>query len=175
MHIALLGLTGSGKTTTAKALSARTDLPRVSSGHIARQLASDDPSTRLTLERGDYAPESAMRTLVRQQLEAADAEHGGWILEGFPRTVAQLVCLMQWLTAEPLWVLVDTDPHECLRRLLGRSRHDDIADAIAHKLDAYRTDTQPVIDVLDSDGALIRVPGGASTKDQVEVIRSKLP
>jgi adenylate kinase len=174
MQIVLLGVTGSGKSALAHHISQQHGWPHISTGAIARQMAADDPATKLMLERGDYAPEGAMRLHVRQQLEAAEVQYGGYVLDGFPRTLAQWICLMQWGAAAPLYLHMDLPLHDALCRLLDRRRHDDIADAIAAKVQAHTRDTQPLIDMLYQSQALQRINGLLATGHQYDYIRAHL-
>lgn len=158
MHICLLGLTGSGKTTVARQLSERLRVPHVSSGDLARRLASEDPHAAVALDQGKMAPEASMRGLVREALERSEIQSGGWILEGFPRDMAQLICLMGWTSALPLFVHLDVTEWIVIERLTGRGRSDDTADAIARRIADFHRHTRPVLDALASGGVLIQVP-----------------
>jgi adenylate kinase len=154
MHIVLLGMTGSGKTTVASMLSERLNVPRVSSGDIARSLAQEDPHTYVALEKGKMAPEAAMRHAIRVALEEADIGTGGWILEGFPRSIAQLVCLMDWTSALPCFVHVDASEWSVIERLTSRRRDDDTPDAIERRMTDFRQNVAPVLTALGGGGVL---------------------
>jgi adenylate kinase len=154
MHICLLGMTGSGKTTVASLLAERLNVPAISSGDIARGLAHDDPHTFIALEKGKMAPENAMRAAVRQRLEESDVRSGGWVLEGFPRSVAQLVCLMDWTAALPVFVHIDVTEWAVIERLTSRRRDDDTPDAIERRIADFHANVVPVLAVLESGGVL---------------------
>lgn len=154
MNVVLVGNTGSGKTTVSRALTEHVALPLISSGAIAREMSESDAATDLALKAGNMAPEAAMRVAVRRQIEATELQHGGWILDGFPRTVAQLICLMQWTTALPLFVNLEVETWVCVERLTARARADDNPDAIARKLVSYQENTQPMLNILEDGGIL---------------------
>lgn len=154
IHIVLMGVSGAGKTTVARLLSEHYRVPHVGSGDIARALADHDPHTYVALEKGQMAPEEAMRAEVRQALERADLEDGGWILEGFPRDMAQLVCLMDWTVALPAFVHLDAKAWTVIERLTSRRRDDDTPDAIARRLVDFEQNVRPVLDVLAAGGVL---------------------
>jgi adenylate kinase len=154
MHIVLVGNTGSGKTTLAKALQERLDLPLVSSGEVARELSESDPTTNLALQQGAMAPEAAMRTAVRTRIEQADLKRGGWILDGFPRSTEQLICLMQWTVALPSFIYLEVDTWVCIERLLSRKRDHDNPDAIGRRLQHFEQHTQPMLTTLSEGGVL---------------------
>lgn len=159
MHIVLIGNTGSGKSTLARLLHDRFDLPVISSGEIARELSESDPATDLALKQGSMAPEQAMRSMVRSRIEAADLERGGWILDGFPRTVEQLICLSYWSAAMPTYFYLDVPVWTCLERLVARRRPDDNPDAIARKLESFDLKTHPMLSILDDGGLLHHLSG----------------
>jgi adenylate kinase len=160
MHLVLIGNTGSGKSTLADALGERLSLPVISSGKIARRISDLDPSTDLALKQGAMAPEATMRAMVRDEIEAADALSGGWVLDGFPRTVAQVVCLTQWVpTVMPTFFHLVVSEWTCVERLAQRERHDDNPDSIAKKLEHWRQHTVPMLALLHSGHMVIDVDG----------------
>lgn len=144
-NIVIIGKTGSGKTTVGKQLAQKLDLPHLSSGDIARDMARDDPSTKQALDHGLMAPEAAMRAAIKQELEKAVQTKGGFILDGFPRTVGQLICVLKWIGADVEFFHLQIDDIDAILRLLSRNREDDNPDAIARKLENFETETQPLI------------------------------
>ena len=154
VHIVLIGQSGSGKTALAKELELRLNLPRISSGDIARELAESDAATDLALRQGAYAPEQAMRVRIHQEIEAAELARGAWILDGFPRMLEQLICLNQWTANMPMFFYLDTQLMTCIHRLTDRNRPGDNPDAIARKFTSFAEKTQPMIDVLEDAGIL---------------------
>lgn len=153
-HIVLIGITGSGKTTVGKRVAEDLGLAYIGSGDIARELSESDRATELALQSGAMAPEQAMRAAVRTRLEQADLALGAWLLDGFPRTVAQLVCLMQWTAHLPTFIYLETEPWTAIERLVARGRPDDNPDAIARKLESFEVKTQPVLNTLEGGGIL---------------------
>lgn len=174
MHIALIGNTGSGKTELAKRLHQELDLPLVSSGRIARDMSRADPSTDLALRQGAFAPEAAMRTAIKQEVEAAEVQRNGWILDGFPRMTAQIVCLMDWTSGMPLFIHLDVPEWVCLERLIARERVDDNADAIARKFENFRIHTRPMIEMLHEGGVLHDIDGEQPIDFVVDAVRKLL-
>lgn len=170
MHYVLIGPTGSGKSVVAAVLSAYTQLPVIASGDIARDLSDNDPSTRQALHQGAMAPEAAMRAAVQTHIENADQTYGGWILDGFPRSIEQLICLSQWSSAMPSYVLLEVEPWVCVERLIARERADDNPDAIARRLESFETKTQPMLSMLDGGGVL-HVVHNASAKPTDVIVR----
>jgi adenylate kinase len=130
MRIVMLGSPGSGKGTQAVVLAQRLGIPHISTGEIFR-----DHKTRKTelgkkveaiMARGDLVPDSIVIEVVADRLGKSDTRERGFILDGFPRTVAQAEALGVWLEAErmPLEFVVELDvEEEILVRRLGGRRH----------------------------------------------------
>ncbi len=172
MHIVLSGNTGSGKTTLATELGARLKIPVISSGVIARNLAKGDAATDLALKLGAMAPEQAMRAEIRAEIEGADIRRGGWILDGFPRSVEQLICLLQWSAAMPSFIHIELNEWTCIERLGYREREHDNPDAIAKRMESYRAQTLRMVDVLNSGGVVDVVDGNLQTIHQADYVMS---
>lgn len=174
MNIVIIGPSGSGKTTLAKALHEELNLPLISSGRIAREISEADPSTDMALKQGAFAPERSMRAAVKTELEAAEVQRSGWILDGFPRMIEQLVCLMQWTSGMPLFINLDVEIWTCLERLVARGRTDDNPDAIARKFANFKEHTWPMIELLESGGVLHTITGDTGLEEQIEDVRNLL-
>lgn len=138
VNVVFLGVTGSGKSTVAEKVSEELGLPYISSGVIAREMAEMDPQTRHALNAGLLAPENAMRDMVRDKVEAAAKMEGGFVLDGFPRSLAQYIALQSWTTGVPSsYVWIDCAYTEAIARLLARGRPDDNPDSIARKMQDF--------------------------------------
>lgn len=127
MRIVLLGPPGSGKGTQATAIQERWGLPHISSGDLLREHVKNDTElgrrARPYMERGDLVPDSLIIDMMVERLSQPDAQQG-YVLDGFPRTVAQaealdarLAQLGQKLDAV---IYLDVPETEILRRLSGR-------------------------------------------------------
>ena len=153
-QIILIGKTGSGKTALGGKLSTTLSIPHISSGDIARHMANEDEDTKTALASGLMAPEAAMRNAIRSEIERATISDGGYILDGFPRTVAQLIAVLTWSKHEPLFFYLDLPDLDVITRLLSRKRKDDNPDSIARKLYSFQQETMPLIRMLDEANAL---------------------
>ena len=154
MRLLLIGAPGAGKGTQAEKLSARFHIAHISSGDLLRQHVKDRTSIGQTiksyLDRGDLVPDSVVMDMLRKPVVAA-ARSGGYVLDGFPRTVDQAKAAFE--TARSLGVEVQAAVHlevpdeELIRRLLTRGRgSDDTEEVIARRLRVYREKTIPLLE-----------------------------
>jgi adenylate kinase len=177
MNLILLGPPGAGKGTQGHRLSERYKIPEISTGdilrsavHKATQLGQEAKSY---MDRGALVPDSVMIGIVRERLAQDDTERG-FILDGFPRTVAQAEALTQLSEEQkrPIEHVISIEvPQEELRqRLAGRrqleGRHDDTDEAIRHRLEVYERETAPLIDYYRCQG-LLRCIAGVGTIDEI--------
>jgi adenylate kinase len=175
-RLVIMGPPGAGKGTQAKILSQRLGIPTISSGDIFR--ANVETGTELGkrakeyVTRGEYVPDEVTNAMVRDRLYQRDAE-AGFILDGYPRTVAQVEYLDQILAEHEapldrvLELTVDTDA--IVKRLLKRAqlegRMDDTADVIRRRLEVYAEQTLPLTTLYAERGLLVRVDGMGSIDD----------
>jgi adenylate kinase len=156
MRIVFLGPPGSGKGTQARRLAERLRVPAISTGEMLREAVREGTPLGLKvksiMESGDLVPDGLMIELVRERLARPDAD-GGFILDGFPRTVEQAGALEQMLSGNGsrLLSVVNLQVPETviLDRLHGRSadehRIDDRPGAIDERLRVYHERTEPLI------------------------------
>ncbi len=174
MNILLLGPHGAGKSTQAHLLSAALHIPYISTGGMLRTFASHSGETgqniRERLERGDYFSDEEMIPLVEQRLTQVDAAHG-FILEGFPRTLAQ---------AEALQAKIDVAFHlhltaeEGMKRLLARHRTDDTPEIIRHRLEQYATEADKVLEFYRQKDVLEEVDANRPVEEILADLFSRL-
>jgi adenylate kinase family enzyme len=176
MNIVLLGAPGSGKSSAAAAfaLASMGEYTHISSGQIARSLAQDDDLTHAALQRGDYAPEAAMRSEIASVIEGTILTGKHVVVEGFPRMLAQVVVLEETFEQSPLYVHLACPKYICLRRAIKRGRDYDKPDAIASRFEAYERDTAPVIQMLHESNALVLLDTAAKGVQEVTVLLRSL-
>lgn len=158
MRIVLLGPPGAGKGTQAVKLAEKLGVPQISTGDLFRQNISEGTPLGLEakqyLDGGDLVPAALTNALVDDRLDAADVA-GGFILDGFPRSVAQAEALHDMLARRDLKldaVLEFRVPEEELvARLAGRGRADDTEDVIRNRFKVYRDETAPLLDYYSAE------------------------
>jgi adenylate kinase len=153
MRLLLIGAPGAGKGTQAERLAQRFGIAHISSGDLLRQHVKDQTSLGQTIKsyvsNGDLVPDGVVMDMLRKPVVAAAAS-GGYVLDGFPRTVEQAQA--SFPTARALGVEVQAAVHldvareELVRRLLSRRRGlDDTEAVIEHRLQVYLDKTVPLL------------------------------
>jgi len=172
LNLILLGPPGSGKGTQGERLQEDLELPYYATGDILRAAVKEGTEVGLTakeyMDRGDLVPDEVIIGVIAERLEGGEAA-GGFILDGFPRTVpqaealdAKLVELGRQLTAV---ILIDVSDEDIVRRLGGRR-------VCVDKGHVYHVDFNPPASdsVCDIDGSDLFV----RDDDKPEVIRHRL-
>jgi adenylate kinase len=176
LDLLLLGVQGSGKGTQAKRLAAEYGLEHLSTGDMLRQAIAEQTDlgrrVKPILEAGDLVPDDLMIELIRKRLEAPEAANG-FILDGFPRTMAQADALDSMLAEvdRPLSVVLELQvPDEvAIQRLRKRAveegRSDDTPEAIANRIDLYHRETKPLVSHYRLAGNLVGIHGDRSENE----------
>ncbi len=173
MRVVLLGPPGAGKGTQAQIIAGRLGVPAISTGDIFRANVSGKTELGLQaksyMDAGDLVPDEITVAMVKDRLAETDAK-GGFLLDGFPRTIAQAEQLRDSLRELGnnldcvLEMVVEED--ELVRRLSGRrvlvdgewvQRDDDKPETVRHRLQVYREQTAPLSGWYDSEGLLTRI------------------
>jgi adenylate kinase len=162
MNILVLGPQGSGKGTQATRIKAMYGLPHIATGDMLREMRELDTPVarelRAVLDRGDLVNDELMIELIRERLSRGDTL-GGFVLDGFPRTMAQAEALDELLRelGRDLDVVFDfqvPDRDVVMQRLLARgaqeSRSDDTPEAIQRRLELYDRETAPLVEYYRS-------------------------
>jgi adenylate kinase len=176
MRLVLLGPPGAGKGTQAKRLGGHLSVPVISTGDIFRSHVGAGTELGLLAKRymdsGEYVPDSVTNEMVRGRLAEPDAS-AGFLLDGYPRTTAQVEVLDAMLAENGLALDVvielTADPDEVVQRLLKRAeiegRTDDTAEVIRHRLEVYTDQTVPLTEVYSARGLVRRVDGMGSVDE----------
>jgi len=177
LNVIMLGPPGAGKGTQAERLARTRGLPKISTGDILRESVNAGTElgrvAKITMDAGNLVPDDVMIGIVCERLERGDAR-GGFVLDGFPRTVVQATALDQMVNGRgPLVVLDIVVPEDVLvrrlatRRICGQcgvnalvewtgncqncggdliARIDDGVDIVRERLKVYQRQTKPLVD-----------------------------
>lgn len=170
MRLILFGPPGAGKGTQAEALVDRYGIAHISTGDIFRENVGNETElgrqAKRYMDAGDLVPDELVIAMVEDRL-AQDDVSNGFLLDGFPRTKAQVEALDEVLAAQGheldavIRLVVDDD--ELVARLLRRAeeqgRSDDTHDVIANRLENYRAETEPAVTAYRERGILHDVDG----------------
>ena len=168
MNLLVLGPQGSGKGTQASRLAEEREIPHVSTGDMFRaSIAAGTPLGRRVepiLASGELVPDELTVALIRERLSEPDATRG-FVLDGFPRNLAQAEALDAMLTEIDreldLVLFFDLDQVTSTERLRKRAviegRDDDTPDAIARRLELYHEQTAPLVELYRASGRLVPI------------------
>ena len=182
MRILILGPQGSGKGTQAKRIASAYGAPHVATGDILREAVSDGSElgaqVRPILERGDLVPDDLMIELIRERLADEDA----FVLDGFPRTVAQAEALDAMLDeiGKPLDAVIllrvsdEVATERLHRRAVEEGRSDDTPEVISNRLRLYHELTELVVDRYQLAGIEVIVDGEQSMDDVFSSVQDAL-
>jgi len=152
VRLVLVGPPGAGKGTQAAVLSGKLGIPHISTGDLFRAHISEQSElgreVKRYLDAGDLVPDAVTNEMVRQRLGDEDARHG-FLLDGFPRNVAQADVLGKILAGDgnALDAVIEfrVAEEELVQRLLARGRNDDTEDVIRYRQQVYRQETAPLL------------------------------
>ena len=185
MKLILLGPPGAGKGTQAQRLVEKHGIVQLSTGDMLRASAAAGTPVgtraKAIMDRGDLVPDDVMIEIIAERLDQPDTA-GGFILDGFPRTVAQAKALDELLekrgVALDAIVEITVDEDLLLERIerrsreTGGSRGDD--KSTAKRLAVYREQTAPVSDYYADKGTLRSVDGMGTVEEVAELIDGHL-
>jgi adenylate kinase len=192
VRLILLGPPGAGKGTQARRLAELYAIVQLSTGDMLREAASaGTPSGQKAHEvmaRGELVPDEMVVAIVADRIDQPDCKNG-FILDGFPRTVAQAEALKDLLSARGLTldgvIKFKVDERVLLQRVETRVqemaargealRADDNPETLGKRLAAYRAQTRPVIDYYTREGLLFTVDGMRSMDEVSTAIMAVLP
>ncbi len=179
MRLVLLGPPGAGKGTQAARLAATHGIAPLSTGEMLRVAAAEGSAlgarAKTLMDRGELVPDDVMVPIIAERLRQPDCA-AGFILDGFPRTIAQAEALDRML--DEIGTKVDAvieisvgerylvDRIETRARETDGARGDDKAEILHKRLAVYRTQTRPVTEFYRRKRLLTTIDG-AGTKDEV--------
>lgn len=189
MNIILLGAPGAGKGTQAVRIAAAMGIPHISTGDIFRKNIKEGTPVGLKaksyIDRGQLVPDEVVVEIVQQRIEESDCKNG-FLLDGFPRTIAQAEALDR-LTDIDRVINIEADLNKLVDRITGRrvcgkcgesyhistkkddicekcggkliQRADDNEETVKSRLNVYKNETAPLIEFYKNQGVLINVDG----------------
>jgi adenylate kinase len=175
MRIVFLGPPGSGKGTQAAQLAKRLGVPAISTGEILREAVRQKTplgqKAQAIMESGELVPDQLIVDLIAERLAQPDAA-GGFILDGFPRTLAQAKAFETLLSGngDALSAVLNfsVPEAELVDRMLGRAkaegRADDRPETIRERMRVYREKTEPLVGFYRDRDLLAEIDGTGSVE-----------
>jgi adenylate kinase len=206
-NLVFLGPQGSGKGTVIGKIKASFGVPHISTGDMFREALKEGTEfgkkAQEYMTRGELVPDEVTSGMVRERVAREDCTDG-FMLDGFPRTLAQAEALSH-IAAVHTAVLIDVPEEVSLERLSGRrqcrecgtifhlsfvppkqdgicdkcggelyQRDDDKPEAIKERLALYLQETMPIVDYYDRAGVLVRVDGSGTPEEVASTVLEKL-
>lgn len=194
MNLVFLGAPGAGKGTQATRICSKYGIPHISTGDILRaNIKAGTPlgvEAKSYIDKGLLVPDEVVIGLVKQRLSEKDCE-GGYLLDGFPRTLEQAEALSGFSTVDRA-VNIQVDGKLVIDRIAGRrmckcgesyhiswygsktckkcggelyQRDDDKAETVKARLEVYEKQTAPLIEYYSQKGALANVDGARDMEE----------
>ena len=179
-RLLFVGPPGAGKGTQAARLCEQHALRHLSTGDLLRaEVAAGSElgkEAEAVMNRGELVTDALVLAIVKAQLSALDGQ--GWLMDGFPRNLAQAEALAPLLKeldqAIEAVVLLEVDDAVLIERLLGRGRADDNEEVIRNRLTVYKQQTAPLINYYSSQNLLMTVQADGTVEAIAERIESIL-
>ncbi len=207
MRLVLLGPPGSGKGTQGAKLAQALGVPRISTGDILRQNVAEGTElgrrAKVFMESGKLVPDDLVIAMTAERLKAPDARRG-FILDGFPRTIAQAEALAKLTTVDAV-VNLFLEPEELVKRSAGRrvcptcasvyhvvtnpprkpgvcdkcgsalvTRPDDREEVVRTRIETYERQTAPLVQYYKDRGILREVYASGLIDEISERVRESL-
>ena len=202
-----MGAPGAGKGTQAEIIAARENIPAISTGQILRDAMAAGTELGKTakgyVENGDLVPDEIVIGIVRDYLKS-DVCANGFILDGFPRSIAQAEALEKMGVVIDAVLSIDVSDERIVARMSGRRvckcgasyhidykpskvegicdkcsselyiRADDKAETVLTRLHNYHAQTEPLLAFYNERGKLVRVEGQEEVEDTTRLVREAL-
>ena len=185
VRILLIAPPGAGKGTQGKRLAADKGVTYLSTGDVLRAHVAQGTElgreVQDILARGDLVSDELMESLLREPLVEA-AHNGGFVLDGFPRTLHQAETAYEMASELGITVhaaiALEVDDETVLQRMKGRAaesaeaRADDNDDVMRHRLEVYHAQTEPLLAYYEGRGILHKVDARGEVDDVYGAIRA---
>jgi adenylate kinase len=185
VNVLLLGPQGSGKGTQAKRIADEYGLTHIATGDMLRRAIADGSAlgkrVQPIYDSGGLVPDDLMIDLIRERLQDEDAQEG-FILDGFPRTMAQAQALDAMLreigraldVVFELQVPDEVAVERLTRRSLEEGRVDDTPEVIAERLATYHRETEPLVEHYRTRSNLVGIHGNRPINEVFAEIQQAL-
>jgi adenylate kinase len=179
-QLIIFGPPGVGKGTQAAIIAEKLNLKHISTGEILRQAVSEGTDlgqkAKLIMDKGNLVPDEIMNGIVKETL--SKISNGGFILDGFPRTVEQAEALSDIFNElnlnNVIVVNLTAGENEIIDRLIKRGRSDDTRETIMHRLKVYFESTKPVKDFYEKKGIVKDIEGVGDIMEINKAILEKI-
>lgn len=204
MNVILLGAPGAGKGTQAVRIAEAMNIPHISTGDIFRKNIKEKTPVGLKaksyIDRGQLVPDEVVVEIVQQRIDEDDCKNG-FLLDGFPRTIAQAEALDRLTNIDSV-INLEVDLDKLVDRITGRrvcekcgesyhvstkkddicekcggkliQRADDTEETVKSRLNVYKNETAPLINFYKNQGVLKNVDGMKSIEEVFEEISKAL-
>jgi adenylate kinase len=168
MRVLLIGPPGAGKGTQASRIADHFDLARIATGDLLREQVTNGTElgkvAKEYMDKGDLVPDDLVIEMTRDRMVEAN-EEGGYVLDGYPRTLAQAEAAYRWALARgipfDLTLYFEIEEQELLARLAGRAREehrsDDTEETVRHRLEVFARQTRPLVEYYQRRGILVPI------------------
>lgn len=187
MRLVLLGPPGAGKGTQAQILVETYSIPQLSTGDMLRAaIAQKTPlglEAKAIVDRGDLVSDDIVSGIISERMDQADCANG-FVLDGFPRTIAQAEALTHMLDRKGLHldavIEIKADPDVLVERIINRAketggaRSDDNEEVLRKRLGVYTEQTAPLVSFYDTRGLLRSVDGMAPIEEVTAAIKAAI-
>lgn len=207
MNLIIMGAPGAGKGTQSELISKREGIPAISTGQILRGAIKAGTELGMKaksfMDAGGLVPDEVVNGIIREYL-LSDECRRGFILDGFPRTLAQAEALENMGVRIDAVLSIEVGDEKIIKRMSGRRvcecgmsyhteylppkeegkcdkcgrelviRSDDAAETVAKRLETYHAQTEPLLDFYGRRGKLIRVEGQERVEDTTALVEKAL-
>ncbi len=181
LQLILIGGPGAGKGTQAKNIKEKYHIPHISTGQILRDEVAKGTALGKkvsgVMQRGGLVSDDIILQLIDNRLQDSDARKG-FILDGFPRTLAQAkgleTILQRHGNVQLKVLLLEVSDAEMMERMMARGRADDTRETIQNRIQKFHSETSDVIRYYAQKGDLIRVNGEQFIEDVSAAVEKAL-